>query len=163
MAGARTALVGVPPSGASVAADAPILFDLAPRHDGYWADSCTTFASARRARRCAASTTPPAPRSTSGIAKARPGIRARDLDALVRSRLDEDGLDCPHHIGHGVGAAPQEEPWIDREAPLVLEEGMVLALEPGGYRDGIGVRLEHLLVVEADGARPLTAHSLSLT
>jgi Xaa-Pro dipeptidase len=163
MAGERTALVGVPPSGASVASDTPLLFDFAPRHDGWWADSCATFAvgapssALRRVHdaACAALEV--------GIAKARPGVRARDLDALVRSRLDEAGFDCPHHIGHGVGAAPQEEPWVDRDARLVLEQGMVLALEPGVYRDGIGARVEHLLLIEADGARPLTHHSLSLT
>ncbi len=163
MAGKRTALIGVPPSGASVAADAPILFDLAPRHDGWWADSCATFAvgapsaALRRLHDAARAAL------DVGIAKARPGMRARDLDAFVRSRLDEGGFDCPHHIGHGVGAAPQEEPWVDRGAPLVLEEGMVLALEPGAYRDGVGARVEHLLLIEADGARPLTSHSLSLT
>ena len=163
MAGERTALVGVPPSGASVAADAPILFDLAPRHDGWWADSCATFAVS--APSAALRRIHDAARAALdvGIAKARPGVRARDLDALVRSRLDEDGFDCPHHIGHGVGAAPQEEPRIDRDAPLILEEGMVVALEPGAYRDGVGARVEHLLLIEADGARSLTNHSLSLT
>ncbi|HEX7291872.1 MAG TPA: Xaa-Pro peptidase family protein [Conexibacter sp.] len=165
MAGEQTALVGVPPSGASVAADAPILFDLAPRHDGWWADSCATFVAGGGAPTAALRRLHDAARAAleHGISRARPGIRARDLDALIRSRLDEAGFDCPHHIGHGVGAAPQEEPWIDRDAPLVLEEGMVVALEPGAYRDGLGARVEHLLLIEADGARPLTRHSLSLT
>jgi Xaa-Pro aminopeptidase len=165
MAGERTALVGVPPSGASVAADAPILFDLAPRHDGWWADSCATFVAGGGAPTATLRRIHDAARAAleHGIAKARPGIRARDLDALIRSRLDEDAFDCPHHIGHGVGAAPQEEPRIDRDAPLVLEERMVVALEPGAYRDGVGARVEHLLLIEADGARPLTRHSLSLT
>ena len=163
MVGERTALVGVPPSGASVAADAPILFDLAPRHAGYWADSCTTFAygtpSARLRR------THDAVRNAleAGIAAVRPGARACDVDAFVRSRLDEAGLACPHHTGHGVGAAPQEEPWLRRDCETVLEEGMVVALEPGSYDGDCGVRLEHLLVVESQGARPLTDHSLSLT
>jgi Xaa-Pro aminopeptidase len=40
---------------------------------------------------------------------------------------------------------------------------MVVALEPGAYADGIGVRVEHLLLIEAAGARPLTTHSLDLT
>jgi Xaa-Pro aminopeptidase len=163
MAGARTQLIGVPPSGASVAADAPILFDLQPRHDGYWADSCATFAVGEPSAQLRRLHDAARAALDHGIAKARPGVRARDLDALIRSRLDEAGLDCPHHIGHGVGAAPQEEPWVDRDAQLTLEEGMVVALEPGAYADGVGVRVEHLLLIEADGARPLTTHSLSLT
>ncbi len=163
MAGARTGLIGVPPSGASVAADAPVLFDLAPRHEGYWADSCATFAVGTPSAQLRRLHDAARAALDHGIAKARPGIRARDLDALVRSHLDEHGLDCPHHIGHGVGAAPQEEPWVDRDAQLTLEEGMVVALEPGAYADGLGVRVEHLLLIEADGARPLTTHSLDLT
>lgn len=162
MAGARTGLIGVPPTGASVAADAPVLFDLQPRHDGYWADSCATFAVGEPSAELRRLHDAARAALDHGIAKARPGIRARDLDALVRSRLDEAGLACPHHIGHGVGAAPQEEPWIDRDAQLTLDEGMVVALEPGSYADGVGVRVEHLLLIEADGARPLTDHSLSL-
>jgi len=33
-----------------------------------------------------------------GLAALAPGVRAGDLDVLVR-----DGLDYPHHTGHGVG------------------------------------------------------------
>ena len=36
------------------------------------------------------------------------------------------------------------------------------AVQPGAYATDLGVRLEHLAVVEADGARPLTAHALDL-
>jgi Xaa-Pro aminopeptidase len=43
MVGARTALVGEPPGTQAVAAGDPVLFDLAPRRDGYYADSCATF------------------------------------------------------------------------------------------------------------------------
>lgn len=163
MAGDRTECVGLPPSTATVEADAPVLFDLAPRHDGYWADSCATIvcgapsAAVRRLHDAARAAL------EVGIANARAGVHARDLDALVRARLAKAGFDCPHHVGHGVGAAPQEEPWLSPDATLTLDEGTVVALEPGVYRDGVGVRVEHLLVVEAGGARPLTTHSLSLT
>jgi Xaa-Pro aminopeptidase len=40
---------------------------------------------------------------------------------------------------------------------------MVITLEPGAYVNGFGLRLEHLAVIEAEGARLLTQHSLSLS
>ena len=39
---------------------------------------------------------------------------------------------------------------------------MVVALEPGGYGDGIGLRVEWLVEVTAGGCRKLSAHSLDL-
>jgi Xaa-Pro dipeptidase len=85
------------------------------------------------------------------------------VDAAVRAVLADAGLECPHHIGHGVGVSPQEPPWLVADDETVLDEGMVLAIEPGAYTGGFGLRLEHLVLVEAGGARPLTNHSLDLT
>jgi Xaa-Pro aminopeptidase len=93
---------------------------------------------------------------------AQPGTRAGALDAAVRAVLAEAGLDCPHHIGHGVGADPQESPRLVPGDETMLEEGMVVAIEPGAYTDGFGLRLEHLVAIEAGGPRVLTAHSLDL-
>jgi Xaa-Pro dipeptidase len=161
--GERTALVdGSPGRGAAVPGD-PVLFDLAPRRDGYYADSCATFvletpSRALRQRHAAVRRA-----LDHGIDAARPGVRARDVDRAVRVTLADAGLECPHHIGHGVGTAPQEPPWLVPEDETVLEEGMVLAIEPGAYTDGFGVRLEHLVLIEVNGARVLTTHSLDLT
>ena len=44
-----------------------------------------------------------------------------------------------------------------------LAVGMTLALEPGCYGGGFGVRLEHLVLVSEDGCEPLTTHSIELT
>ncbi|MCC6830287.1 MAG: aminopeptidase P family protein [Thermoleophilia bacterium] len=163
MAGARTALVGEPPDGTVLRAGDPVLFDLAPCRDGYWADSCATFA-------CGAPPAALARRHDAvrralevALERARPGVSAGALDAAVRAVLAKHGLSCPHHIGHGVGTAPQEAPWILPGRTTVLREGMVVALEPGAYAGGFGVRLEHLAVVRPDGAVPLTSHDLSLS
>jgi Xaa-Pro aminopeptidase len=163
MAGARTALIGEPPGPARVASGDPVLFDLAPQRYGYWADSCATFAcvappfTLRRRHDVVRSAL------EAGMSAARPGTTAGEVDARMRAVLDRAGLECPHHTGHGVGTAPQEPPWLNPGEGAVLEEGMVLALEPGAYSDGFGVRLEHLVLVEPGGARPLTRHSLDLT
>jgi Xaa-Pro aminopeptidase len=163
MVGPRTALVGEPPGDAQVRDGDAVLFDLAVERSSYWADSCTTFTCGH-----------PSPelrkrhkivRATLDRAShlARSGVRARDLDKAIRDTLERAGLSCPHHTGHGVGLAAQEAPWLVPDSEDILEEGMVIALEPGAYTDGFGVRLEHLYLVDPDQARQLTTHSLDLT
>jgi Xaa-Pro aminopeptidase len=163
MIGERTAAADLPPSAHRAAAGDLVLFDLAPRRDGYWADSCATF-----------SVGPPAPAAVRrhdvvraalerGISLARPGMTASRLDAEVRAVLDEGGLECQHHCGHGVGTTAQEPPWLTPGDDTVLESGMVLALEPGVYGQGLGVRLEHLIHIDERETHLLTTHSIDLT
>jgi Xaa-Pro aminopeptidase len=163
MAGKRTELIGQPPGKTRVEAGHPVLFDLAPRLRGYWADSCATIVCGKPPRAIADRHRAVLDALESGLEAAGPGVNTGAVDAAVRSRLAGAGLVCPHHIGHGVGTAPQEPLWVLSGSETVLEERMVIALEPGVYSDGFGVRLEHLAVIEAHGAEPLTRHSLSLT
>jgi Xaa-Pro dipeptidase len=162
MSGPRTELIGEPPTDRVLRAGDAVLFDLAPRRDGWWADSCATIAvgppsAALRRRHDAVLAALEA-----GLDAARTGARTSAVDAAIRGVLAGASLECPHHTGHGVGAAAQQAPWLRPGEDAVLEAGTVLALEPGAYADGLGVRLEHLAVVTDDGARPLTTHSLDL-
>jgi len=163
LAGERTAAIDGPPGATRLAAGDPLLFDLAPRLAGYWADSCATFAVGTPSARLRSRHDSVRAALEAGIAAARPGVAAGAVDAAVRDRLAADGLRCPHHSGHGVGLCAQEPPFLTPGESTPLEEGMTIAIETGAYGEGFGVRLEHLVVIEADGARPLTTHSLTLT
>lgn len=157
VAGPRTADVGGPPGGTALRSGDLVLVDLVPRRDGYWGDSCATFAvgepdDAARVRHRAAREA-----LARGVDALRPGLRASELDALVRGDLD-----YPHHTGHGLGTAWHEQPRIVPGAETALEVGMVVALEPGSYGDGQGVRVEQVLLVTADGCELLSGHELAL-
>ncbi|MBA2522423.1 MAG: aminopeptidase P family protein [Solirubrobacterales bacterium] len=163
MIGPRTALIGEPPGDARLTDGDPILFDLAPLDDGYWADSCATLV-------CGDPTAALNERLAivemaleRGLDAARPGVPAGAVDSAIREVLADAGLKCPHHTGHGVGISAQEPPWFVPGDSFVLDAGMVIALEPGAYSGGFGARVEHLAVVGADGAAPLTKHPLTLT
>jgi Xaa-Pro aminopeptidase len=92
-----------------------------------------------------------------GIALCRPGAVARDVDGQVRAMLTDHGPTYPHHTGHRIGAAFSEEPRITPYSEVVIEEGMVLALEPAIYLPGWGgIRLEHTFHVGPDGNEILT-------
>lgn len=83
------------------------------------------------------------PRGTSGI----------QLDAIARRPLWDLGLDYDHGTGHGVGHVlnVHEGPQVisAKQSTIPLEEGMVVSIEPGFYKDNdYGIRLENLVVVE---------------
>ena len=157
VAGPRTGQVGGAPEARPIGEGELVLCDLVPRHAGYWGDSCATFAvgepSAEAVERHGAARE----RLARLIAEVRPGVVAGDLDALAR-----EGLDFPHHAGHGLGAGWHEEPRIVPGATTVLEAGMVIALEPGSYGEREGARVEQILLVTADGCEVLSGHDLSL-
>ena len=157
LSGARTGEVGGAPGERVLAPGDLVLCDLVPRVRGYWGDSCATFAVGTVDR--AARTQHAAARDAlaRGLEAIRPGIRAGDLDSFVR-----DGLDYPHHTGHGLGADWHEEPRIVPGSPTVLAPGMVIALEPAVYADGRGIRCEKVAVVTDDGSEVLSGHGLEL-
>ena len=73
------------------------------------------------------------------------------------------GENFGHGLGHGVGLMVHETPRLARTSPDVLEEGMVLTVEPGIYLNGWGgVRIEDMAVIENGRARVLT-HAPKLT
>ena len=96
------------------------------------------------------------------IAALRPGARLTGPDSLteVAQRAFDQartGLSARfrHAVGHFVGLD------VHDPSPLTtpLDEGMVVTVEPGLYLpdEGLGIRIEDMLVVTAEGARMLSA------
>jgi len=141
----------------TLAAGELVLVDTSPWIDGAWSDSANAvyvgtpdtvtvrrFDAVRRALHL-------------GIDACRPGAVARDIDRLLRDALADHGPTYPHHSGHGIGAAWSEDPMITPYSDAVLDEGMVLALEPALYIAGWGgIRLEHVFRIGSDSNEILT-------
>lgn len=102
-----------------------------------------------------------------GVAAARAGITARELDRVCRDVIEAAGYGphFSHSTGHGLGLDVHEYPPVATRSPegLKLEAGMVVTIEPGIYLPGrFGVRIEDDVVIEADGCRELTSPTRQL-
>jgi Xaa-Pro aminopeptidase len=89
----------------------------------------------------------------------RPGATAGHVDAAARKVLKARSLALyfTHSTGHGLGLEVHETPRLGRGDKTVLQQGMVLTVEPGVYIEGLGgVRIEDDVVVTSSGAKDLT-------
>jgi methionyl aminopeptidase len=113
------------------------------------------------------------------VEQCRPGNRLGDVSHAVQARVEGDGLSVVRSlVGHGIGRSMHEDPQIPNygdpgRGPL-LEEGMVLAVEPmvnagrhavrmgdDGWaiysQDGsLAAHFEFTIAITADGPRILT-------
>lgn len=91
----------------------------------------------------------------------KPGMPCAELDARVNEFLSAEGYGDEeqrlHRTGHGFGLGNHEAPWIAEGSDQVLEENMVISIEPGIYEDGFGgIRHSDTILVTRDGNEALT-------
>ena len=89
----------------------------------------------------------------------KPGMMAKDVDALARRVIEKGGYGgfFGHGLGHGVGLEVHEAPSLSPSSQDILEEGMVFTLEPGIYLPGKGgVRVEDMVYLGPHGPEVLT-------
>ncbi|HWI23228.1 MAG TPA: Xaa-Pro peptidase family protein [Baekduia sp.] len=100
------------------------------------------------------------------LAEVLPGASGKAIDAVARDVITSAGHGdhFGHGLGHGVGAEIHEEPRLSQRSDSILKPGMVVTVEPGIYVPGqVGVRIEDLVVVTADGRDVLTSLPKTLT
>jgi len=93
------------------------------------------------------------------LGKIRVGMPIKEVDMIVRGYVAEAGYGdfFRHGTGHGVGIAVHETPAINSTGEGLLEEGMVVTIEPGIYIPNLGgVRLEDMVLITTGSPRVLT-------
>jgi len=157
VSGARTGQTGGSPDKRMMVEGDLVLCDLVPRRAGYWGDCCATFALGEPSAAATERHRVVRERLECVLDAVRPGAVAGDLDELAR-----EGLNYPHHSGHGLGADWHEEPRVVPGSGTVLEPGMIVAFEPGSYGEREGIRVEQVVLVTEDGCEVLSGHELEL-
>lgn len=141
-----------------------LIVDLSTILHGYWSDSCATYFAGEPTPQQVAIYRVVSQALDLAISLVKPGAVAREIDQKVRQFITDAGYPVyPHHTGHGVGVIGHEAPRIVPYNNEVIQEGMVIMVEPAIYLPGeTGVRLEDALLVTSDGAEVLTKHDKSL-
>jgi methionyl aminopeptidase len=82
-----------------------------------------------------------------------PGRRLSNVSHAVQRHAEAQGFGVVRaFVGHGIGTNQFEHPRLVPGEETVLEEGMVLMVEPGAYEPGVGgVRLEWMFLLTATG------------
>ncbi len=94
-----------------------------------------------------------------GFSLIRPGVSCHELDHKVMEFLRAEGFgdNLLHRTGHGIGMGGHEGPWVAEGSDDILEENMIISIEPGIYWRGQGgYRHSDTVLVTADGYETLT-------
>lgn len=101
-----------------------------------------------------------------GIAAAKPGNKMSDVDKAARSYIEEKGYGkyFTHRTGHSIGLECHEAGDVSSVNDSVIEVGQIFSVEPGIYLldEGIGVRIEDLVLITEDGCEVLNKVSKDL-
>ena len=144
-AGENSAVPHHTPGNRRIKKEDPVIIDLGARVEHYNADLTRTHVSGdgdelyeatREAQRAA-------------IKECFAGNKIRNADQAARNVLREYGYEdlFIHSTGHGVGLEVHEYPRLTKDSEGEFEEGMVVTVEPGVYRE-YGIRIEDLVLVK---------------
>lgn len=95
----------------------------------------------------------------------KPGVRCHDIDVATQGYFKSVGCGdrIIHRTGHGIGLGNHEQPWISAGSKDVLEENMVISIEPAIYFPEIGgFRHSDTVLVTKDGYEVITDYPVNL-
>jgi Xaa-Pro aminopeptidase len=139
----------------------PTLFEIWVCADGYWCDHTKNVCPGELDERYDALLDELLNVYQHALDHCRPGASLAELDRLIRDGIAEAGYpDQPTHpIAHGVGARAHEPPYAHQAGGGTVEQGMVLAIEPGAYwHGGGGLRVEDNFLITTDGVEKLSSY-----
>jgi Xaa-Pro dipeptidase len=96
-----------------------------------------------------------------GLRMVRPGASCSEIDCETKAFLRAEGYGdfLMHRTGHGFGLGSHEGPWVAEGSAEVLQENMLISIEPGIYLPGVGgVRHSDTILVTRDGYEILTRY-----
>ena len=137
-----------------------IIIDMGAVYQGYCSDMTRTFYLGEPDARFKEVYTIVRRAQLAAEAGIRAGMPTDEADGLAREVITAAGYGeaFGHSLGHGVGLAVHEHPSLSpvKEKAVTLQAGMITTVEPGIYLpEWGGVRLEDMVLIQAEGARLL--------
>lgn len=132
------------------------IMDISPRVNGYWGDcsnSVVFWAEPDEEQNRYFRAVLDAYRA--GLEAIRPGVRFNEVNRIMEEQYVKHGLAFCSYQGHQIGCSVNEKPRFTYVDDSVLEENMVVCIEPQMYTGKAGktgVRLERMLHVTGNGA-----------
>jgi Xaa-Pro aminopeptidase len=157
--GARAAKPHAEPSPAVIGSEELVVVDMGACVHGYASDITRTYCTGPVDRGLEEAYHLVLEAQKVARAAVRPGLSCRELDLVARDFFEQHGKGqlFGHGLGHGVGLEVHEAPHIGSRSDDVLEEGMVVTIEPGLYLpDKGGIRIEDTVLVGKDRGEVLT-------
>ncbi len=158
--GARCFLPHSAPTDQVIAAGDFVLMDFGIRKDGYCSDTSRTIVMGQADERQKEAYALVLEAQTAALQNIRAGMSGKEADAIARdiicAKLPEACYD--YGLGHGIGLQVHEAPRMHpTSADIILQENMVVSVEPGVYTKGWGgIRIEDVLVIKNGQGRNLT-------
>ncbi len=91
---------------------------------------------------------------TKSLSKIKSGVKCSEVHNVAVDVLKTKGIDryFTHSLGHGAGLKIHESPNLSPKSTVILQENMVVSVEPGVYFENrYGIRIEDLVSVTKDG------------
>jgi Xaa-Pro aminopeptidase len=137
-----------------------VTLDFGFRYQGFNSDMTRTFAVGEPSREAREVYDIVLRAQKKGVAAARAGMSAKELDDVCRDEITAAGFGAEfgHSTGHGLGIEVHETPYVAaRGVDQMLEPNMVVTIEPGIYLPGrLGVRIEDDVVIGDGRSKSLT-------
>ncbi|MBL3538985.1 Xaa-Pro peptidase family protein [Aminivibrio sp.] len=138
-----------------------IIIDLGGRYKSYCSDTTRTFFTGTPTEEQKKVYEIVRQAQAAGEAAVKPGATGQDVDRAARQVIIDAGYGeyFFNRVGHGIGLAVHESPYMIEGNDKPLEPGNVFSVEPGIYLPGkFGVRIENIVAVRADGTGEALNH-----
>ncbi len=152
--GPNTALPAVAPADRALRPGDLIRFDVGCVFKGYHADVARMATLGEPTPRQQARYDAVEAGVDAALATIRPGAASRSVFEAAIAAVRAAGIPefRRHHVGHGIGLDPAEEPWLAADGPA-LEAGMVVRVETPFYELGAaGLHVKETVLVNHGGA-----------
>lgn len=159
VSGTKTSMPHGKPDGKIIEAGDPITMDFGCVVDGYCSDMTRTIFAGQPKEELKKIYNLVLKAQEECQAKAYAGKTGMEIDAISRDIIYGAGYEgCyDHGLGHSVGLDIHESPRFSTKETTVMENGMVMTVEPGIYVAGLGgVRIENMIVINDENPINMT-------